>query len=321
MRKIIALFTIVLFSALLWQCTTDHSEALTDSMVSELSSLPAGEDVALAYANLEKMRRSPFFEIVRDSISHLLDTQPEFQEFLDHTGFDVREDINEVYAAFTPQAQGEGDMLVIAVGAYQPDRILAFVTEKTDAAMMTRETYMDHTIYFTEKKNRGFCFVGESHLTMGSERWLKSYLDARQDNAGLDENLKKRLNSIKFKQGAWVSMDPRSIATQLSSRMPGGQLGPLNTVESVAISASVNDLLSIDGTGTFDTAQNAELVRDALKGALATLKLSLSGDRDAVDVVNKIEVTTAQHHVRVTASFTHDDLQKVTRHRPGLAMR
>jgi hypothetical protein len=77
----------------------------------------------------------------------------------------------------------------------------------------------------------------------------------------------------------------------------------------------------MEGSGRFDNADNALLVRDAVKGALATLKLSFSGDRDAVDVVNKIDISTDQREVHMKAVFTRDDLQRIIKHRPGLALR
>ena len=99
------------------------------------------------------------------------------------------------------------------------------------------------------------------------------------------------------------------------------QFGALRAVQDVQFSVDVNDAIKLDGEGNFSDAQNAELFHDAVKGALATLKLSVSDDRDAVDVMNKVNISTGNNSVKVNLEMSKADVEKLMQRGRGLAMR
>ena len=76
--------------------------------------------------------------------------------------------------------------------------------------------------------------------------------------------------------------------------------------------------LQFAGEGEFADAENAELFHDAVKGALAAAKLSMSGDREAVDVLNKIEIKIKGSRVVVNSQINKADVDKLVAKRDEL---
>jgi len=76
------------------------------------------------------------------------------------------------------------------------------------------------------------------------------------------------------------------------------------------------DKLLFDGKGEFSDAQNAELFHDAIKGMIATVKISVSGDREAVDVFNKIKIDQDRNWVTGKFEMSKEDIEKLLKSSP-----
>lgn len=325
----------LLFTALLlWQCARERPQAISAEMTRQLALLPlsdiSGETPAgLGYINLERMRQSAIYTMLQDSLRERMHGEKELDELAEATGFDFRKDVKEVYLAFEPGPQRRaGNFLAAAIGKYDSQRIMDFVARENTGKPITPESYNGVTLYRVEDKPFVLGFADESYAVGGKEQWVKSWLDnfrAAKSDVTLDPDLAERLKPLKYKNGAWFVMDPTHLVNALMDEMredtDARRLEVLRAVRSLNFSLDMGEEIKFDGLGQFTDAEKAKLFQDLVKGALATVKLSLSGDRAAIDVMNKIHVKTDGKNVRVDGKMSRKDLEKLMQHQHGLALR
>lgn len=83
-------------------------------------------------------------------------------------------------------------------------------------------------------------------------------------------------------------------------------------VQRVAMQASLDDSLRLSGVATADTAENAELLRDVVKGAIAAARLhAQSQSPDLVNVLRDVEVRVAGTGVSVSGAVPLALLEKL----------
>jgi hypothetical protein len=73
--------------------------------------------------------------------------------------------------------------------------------------------------------------------------------------------------------------------------------------------------------GQFEDAEKAGLFRDAMKGFVATAKLSMSEDRDAIDILNKIKIDTKKDEVVIQFKMSQEDIDKLKEKRKAWAIK
>lgn len=328
MKRAIYSAVLMLIAIALWQCARERVEPVSSAMAKQLALLPQSAS-GLAYINLEKMRQSPFYEMMRDSMENRMRHDRDFEELVEATGFDFRKDVNEVYVSFDPNPQKhEGKFLVVAIGNYDPEKIMDFVAKKDEENKINEENYSDFTLYRVEDKEHVFCFANQNYAVGGHEQYVKSWLNNFKEgkaDAAAGKELVERIKQLKYKDSAWMTMNTAALMDRVMDQMEQQEnmqkFDALRAVQNVHFSVNVNDEISFDGTGNFSDAEKAQLFHDAIKGALATVKLSLSSDRDAVDVINKIHIKTDDSRVRVDGKMTREDVEKIISHRRALAVR
>jgi hypothetical protein len=133
----------------------------------------------------------------------------------------------------------------------------------------------------------------------------------------------ERINSLKYKNDAWFTLNTEPMIGEMLDKMnkssEGERLAGLKSVKNLNFSMKVNDELIFSGVGNFSDNEKAKLFHDALKGFVATAKLSLSEDRDAVDVLNKIDIDTRGDQVLVNFKMSKDDVEKLMEKRSRIA--
>ncbi|HUK13227.1 MAG TPA: hypothetical protein VLW17_07975 [Thermoanaerobaculaceae bacterium] len=95
-------------------------------------------------------------------------------------------------------------------------------------------------------------------------------------------------------------------------------LAAAGVVKSVALQASLDDSLHISGVASADTAENAELLRDAAKGALAALRLGAQDEHpELVDVLRGVQVRASGTDVAVSGAIPVALLEKLAAEHSG----
>ena len=328
MKRAIYFVVLMLIAITLWQCARERVEPVSSDMAKELAMLPQSTS-GLAYLNLEKMRRSPFYEMMQDSLRKQMRHHRELDEFQEATNFDIRKDVNEVYVAFDPNpSHYEGDFLMVAIANYDPQKLTDYIMDKDEEHKLSKENYNDFELYRIGDKDYVFCFASANYMVGGKEgmvtTWLDNFKNGKSDAAASKEVM-ERVKQVKYKSSGWFLMNTAHLMDKFMDEMGNPEqmrkFDALRSVENIHMSMDVNNEIKFDGAGKFSDAEKAQLFHDAIKGALATVKLSLSSDRDAVDVINKIHIKTDHESVRIDGKMTRDDVEKIINHRRVLAAR
>ena len=147
---------------------------------------------------------------------------------------------------------------------------------------------------------------------------VKSWLDkfqSRKRNKLANQELVNRIRRLEYKTDAWLTLDFRPIMDTITAEVGDdswiSQFEGLRSIQNLDFSMKVGQDLRFAGEGQFSDAENAELFHDAVKGALAAAKLSVSGDREAVDVLNKIKIKAKDNRVVVDFQINKADVEKL----------
>lgn len=321
LKRAIYIMTVLLLAMLLWQCGRGP-ESMSSDMSRRLAMMPASD--GLAYVNLAQIRASDFYQLFLDSLNGKMRSDGKMKEFIEATGVDPRKDVQEIYAAVDP-AGGHGDerFLAVLIGRYNPEKLIRYVEENDPHRKLERTDYNGIAL-FSDAHGNGptFAFVDNSQAVVGSGEWVKSWLDQHASGKGANNANQDLVRHIQYKNGAWMVLNAGEMVDELFMNGMGRspemrRFKALEAIEKVSVSFSFADRIRMDGSGQFSDAANAELFHDAIKGVLAAAKLTVSSDRDAVDVINKIDISTDKNQVRIKTEMTRQDLEKMIRQRHG----
>lgn len=314
-KSIIVLLSIMLLSTLFWQCERTTTP-VSSSMKKELSRLPESA-IGMAYMNVSKVKESDFFSMFEDEFQSKLSRDEEYQEFTEATGFDLTKDVDEMYVVFAPgHSRDEKQFLAVIKGNFDEDKIIGFISSQDERHTVKSKRYQDYTIYQIEDKPVQFSFPDENTLIVGVEPYVTTWLNG-------DENSQKwidRMQRMRYKNGICATLDAQSIIQEMMMELDewekGKKLQALKSAEDVYFSMEATDKLLFDGKCKFSDAQNAELFHDAIKGMIATVKISVSGDREAVDVFNKIKIDQDRNWVTGEFKMSKEDIEKLLKSSP-----
>jgi len=317
MKRILTLtLALLLIAGLAVNCSDRGSSSMSSDVAAELSNLPS--DVrGVAYMNMDKLRNSPMFSSIKDSMEKRMDDASDYQEMLEETGLDVRSDVNEILLAFTnPEGDVDKAGLVVAKGSYDPERIMNFVKKKDTEGKLSKEEYKEFTLYVPDNDDNRFCFADRHRIVAGNKELVKAWLDNFSDESTTFKNaaLNSAISDLRFKDTFWAVLDASSMMEEMMSQMSDeamDRMPAIKSIQEVHMSMDVSKHLKVDGRGHFDNSENALLFHDALKGMMAMVKLSMGSDRDAMDVINKIDVQQSESDVKFFMEMTREDIDKL----------
>lgn len=316
MKKVIIVFiSIMLLGTLLWQCEK-VTTPVSSSMKKELSRLPESA-IGMAYVNINKIKESEFFSMFEDKFNMELNEDEDYQDFTDATGFDFTKDVDEMYVTFAPgESRDQKQFLAVIKGSFDEGKIVDFISTHDKRHELKSQQYQDYKIYRIEDKPVRFSFPDANTLIVGVEHYVTTWLNG-------DENSHKwikRMEKMRYKDGICFTMDAKAVInevmTQIDRMDEAKRLQALKSVEDVYFSAEATDEILFEGRGKFSDAQNAELFHDAIKGVLATVKISVSGDRDAVDIFNKIKINQDGDWITSHFKMSKEDVEKLMKTHP-----
>ncbi|MGH1362105.1 MAG: hypothetical protein ACRBF0_01020 [Calditrichia bacterium] len=316
----------LLIAGLVLNCSDRGSSGMSATVTAELANIPS--DVrGIAYMNLDKLRTSPMFSSIVDSMEKRMDDTSDYQEMIEATGFDVRTDVDELIIAFNrPGNDHEKAGLVIAKGSFDPDRMLNFIKEKDREGRLLNESYESFTIYMPDNNDNSFCFADQHHVVAGKKDMVKAWLDnfSNESSTLSNEALKASINKLRFKDTFWAVVDAATMMDEMMAQMSDEALDrmpAIRSIQEVHMSMDVSKNLKVDGRGHFDNSENALLFHDSFKGIMAMAKLSMGSDRDAMDVINKIDIQQNKTDVNFYMEMTREDIDRlIEKRKSGFAM-
>lgn len=309
------ILSVALLAALLWSCG-ESPRNLSRAQVEELARIPDAYP-GLAYINMQQLRESPLFPTVRDSLDVALHGGTGYRDLVDHTGLDPVRDTDALYLAFHLQeGPGERGFLVVATGSFDPERLAAYAREKAHDRPVEEGVYRDVTLFYPggDGDEAAFAAVDAGHLIAGDRISVEAWIDRFRDGG---ENAGERLDALgamAFPNGMWLRMD---VAETVAHRLPmlpealGLGTTVLAGVHQMSISADLLEGLHMRGEGRFADDEQAQLFHDALKGMFAAARLSMSNDREMVDLLRQIDVRQDAASVSMEVDYSADAVRRL----------
>jgi hypothetical protein len=286
---------------------------------SEAPPLPAQSRVIL-HLDLQRLKES---EIFRDALQHLdtfAQSDEKLQMFLDATGL---HDATATIKGFTIYSFSEPE---------NPQKFAGVVDAGFGAEIMSRleRAYMPVArevggklimpVIQTPDIEIVMSFLGPEQLAFGTA----DAVEAVTSEASTDPELLKVFKRTVTNRPVWGIVNAKALIGPLLEQVESGE-GDAGSLQMIAGSQALSSLstvgFSLDiGRDVFfelraftDTAENARLLADAVKGAAAMAQLGASqtDDVDIVDFVRNVVATSERDSVYVSVTVTADQLKRL----------
>lgn len=245
-----------------------------------------------------------------------------YLEFIETTGIDPKEDVHYVAAAVMSgmmgQGEGSGDGAGIVNLKYDPEALLKVIKAKADEDEKEyREVpYQEMTIYLMEAEEGdegGFAFIDDSNAVVGTETGIKAVIDVIK---GLKDNLYKNpelaalMDKTRKDTLFWGAMlVPAEAAEQAASNPMLSSLGGVKAV-TMNFDYKNNTLMAEIRAQSSDAAQNDQIAA-ALNGIKAFGSMAAAEKPEIGELMNAIQITAAEDHVKIAASIPEELLTKL----------
>jgi len=264
-----------------------------------LLSLVMPEAKSLYGIQVQQTLTSPFGQY---AITHLPGSEV-MTRFAAATGFEVQRDLQEVLVASSTSGVPGSDALVLARGAFAPDKFMALAT----IAGATVSVYQGVSLATTQDRNaRVFAFLDSSTMAVGSETAIRSVIDRRAGQAVFSGPLRQKALDASASADAWFA-----TVTPLTELMPTPSstgFNPAMLLQSV-IESWVG--LRFDAAGVTLHAEALTHSDSEAQGLAGVLKLAggmVKGTPAAA--LQNAQVTASGPVTRVTLMVAEQDLER-----------
>ena len=120
-----------------------------------------------------------------------------------------------------------------------------------------------------------------------------------------------QIKELKFKSYAWMVMEAKPFLDQIRRHDIADRLQGVYNIDNASFTMNLSDNFRFNGQCECSDEEKAELLRDAIKGAIAAAKLSVSEDRDAIDILNKIEISVEGKQVSANSDMSRKEIEKL----------
>lgn len=290
-------------------CTIEEKEPLTAQMRSQLALLPANSTV-IGYFNFARIRTSPVYELIDADVNENVFKNEEYEKFVQITGFDPDQNLLELYFASTAPGEDYGSNgMFIALGKYEPDKIIEYIQSQLEEIELESEMFNQHKIFHIMSGDIVFCFKDDQTLIGGKEKLVKNALSDKPEKD--EQVLMKNINRLKYKNWAWLVIDTKPLIRQIGDHAISKKLPALENILRADITLNLKSEISIVAELDCIDQEKAKLLKDAMKGFVAAGKLSVSDDRQAVDILNKIKIEVRHNTVVSSTQWTKPELEKL----------
>ena len=284
-----------------------------------LSLVPANA-VSVGMVKLADMRTSPLSSLLFEHTDKM-STDGEAAKFLQDAGLQPFKDVDTLVVATTPRTTlgSEADVLVIAEGRFQPERLTSALISR---GAVKKGAYL--TLPEEKGEQGAVAFLSPSLAIAGNERSVIAALAARAEGGtgfvargalGMD------LGRIDKNATAWALVD----VTRAARLAKGGNINTgkgqsgdalqtaIKTLSTVAVWAKdTGDSLELGATGLSNDTETLQLLEDTVRGALAAMRLAVKDKApEMVSVLRKFDVDRKSDSITVEGSIPAATLREL----------
>jgi hypothetical protein len=252
----------------------------------------------LAGINVQKAKTSAFGQF-------LLTQMPAgdgLNSFITATGFDPRQDLDEVLMASNSQGKSKSNGLVIARGTFSADRIAAALAKDSKHAA---QTYSGAQLITGTGigDNGAIAFLSSNIAIAGDLASVKAAIDRSSGNNVIDPVLAAKV-------AAFAAADAWSVTTSPISLGDGEKDNPvasaLKTVQEASASVVLSSPVQISAEALAGSDQDATSLSDVLKFVVMMFQ-----SNPQASLLNALSVTTDHSTVRVSLTIPEDQLEQI----------
>ncbi len=290
-------------------CTKERADLLSSSDLKYLALMPQDASI-IGTMNFSKIHQTKIYDLFMKYAKHNPFDSEDYKVFTEETGFDLEKDLSQFYFAGIGRGHKyQTNGIFIATGKFTPEKISEFIESKADdSEKLISESYHNFKLYRVHRKDMAFCFADDQTLIGGRDSLVMIALDRFGKENSLSDNLQNEISSIRYKTHAWIWMNTEQFLASLPMSEFGDRLRSLDSITNGQMSVELADDIKFDGRCTCRDKENAELIQDMIKGGIAAAKLSFTEDRNAIDILNKIEVESDDNKVKVNFDMSGKEI-------------
>jgi hypothetical protein len=181
-----------------------------------------------------------------------------------------------------------------------------------------------------ERGEKAFYFADAHTLVAGSKEWVQAIIDGKTADRSVKQNAAavELMDKLRFKDQCWFVANTAEVMEKMAEELGESRdfkgTRAVKAVQNIVFSAHLGQKAELYGEAVCDNEENSRLLADAAKGALATAKLAVSDDREAVDMLNRIGINKKGKSVEFAANLDKaffDKLrEKTEKHGKAIAM-
>jgi hypothetical protein len=240
--------------------------------------------------------------------------------FLQEAGLDPARDVDAMVAAVLPSSKG----LAWFAGRFDEQALGAAIEKRGGTAFAIGKTAAYHlpASHGHANGNAVLAFVSAGVIVLGDEAAVTTALAGGSTGSTIVQ-AEIAAGHISVDAPFWaVSLVPdklRQKADEAAGKVHGEGTEPVRgvmlaagTVKRIAAQASLDDALKFSGVALADTAENAELIRDTVKGAIAAARLHFQEQApEMVDILRGVQVNVSGSEVTVAGAIPLAVLEKI----------
>lgn len=317
----VALFSLFIsFSGCSGEPPQKAKEVMSVSATNHLAFIPAETNI-LFYVNFENLRKSPLGEKLSKELEQKIEEEEdqEYLEFVEKTGLDLKRDVYELWFAVAATEANEEDGGLIVRGKFDRDNIIDYLKKEKGHEVRER-TYKNFKIYeFDHHDDAGMFFLNDETVALGKVYWLRKVIEQSiNGESSILDNLAmtELMDIVPHKDQFWGIMNLEELtgtwADEIRKRGSGFKgTQSLENLQWIIFHTQVDQKAKVVLEGNFSTDEEARLLSDMLNGFKAMAKLSVLDDKEAVDMLNEIKISTKGSMINVTANIDREFFDKM----------
>jgi hypothetical protein len=294
-----------------------------------LALVPANA-VTVGVVHLAEMRTSPLSSFLFEHVDRMT-AEGEAAKFLLDAGLQPHRDVDLLVVATSPGTTpgSELDVLVIAEGDFNPQRLASAIVSR---GAIRNGAYL--ILPEAKGENGAVAFLSPTLAIAGNERSVVKAIEARTGggtNFTRRGTLAKDLRRVAPGATAWALVDVARLARLTNGHTidtGNGQAGAvlqaaMKNVSSVAVWAKDSgSALHLGATSSSTDIETLQLLEDAVRGALAALRISASEKApEMVSVLRRFDVRRASDSMTVEGSIPAAVIRDLVAKQMAVAMK